>query len=121
MLEYEADRLDNLFKPTRNAAATGKKAASVYGDIVENVAAARDANDNSTSLSNEITTASANIRANVGDSLAKSQKLNAQADQSKIDALKLRGTIEASRNKGLIVNDRQGETQQGTAIFLHLD
>lgn len=117
MLEHEADRLDNMFKPTRNAAALGKKAASVYADIVDDVAAARAAYDNSTILFNDITTASANVRADVGDSLAKSQKLQAQADQSKIDALKLRGTIDASRNKGQVVNDRQAETGQG-AIHL---
>lgn len=112
-LQAEAERLDRMFKPTRNAAAAGKKAANVYDDVVDDVNDAKVAHENATVLLAEITTVSTNIGANVRDSVQTSEALSGQADQTKIDALKLRGTVENNQNSGAIVKDQNVRTETG--------
>ncbi|OQV14684.1 Laminin subunit alpha [Hypsibius exemplaris] len=114
-LDHEADRLDRLFKPTRSAAAEGKTAATAYGNIVAAVNDAISANTNSTKLADEVAVIAANNKGAVAEGLKASQDLNQQADQSKIDALKLRGTLESSRNKGQTVKDQHAQTEQAIA------
>lgn len=113
-LEGEANRLDQMFKPTRNAAAAGKKAANVYGDIVEEVDDAKAALQNTTVLLDEITAVTTNVGGNVRESVQNSEMLSGKADEAKINASKLRGIVENNQNIGAGIREQNSRTEQGT-------
>ncbi|XP_055329207.1 laminin subunit alpha-like [Paramacrobiotus metropolitanus] len=112
MLENEANRVDNLFNPTRNAAADGKKAANVYDDIVDDVEEGKAALANATIFATEITGITSTLEVAVPESKSASETLNRQADQAKIDALKLRGQVESNQNKGAAIREDHVKTEQ---------